>query len=394
MKKQYHILGFILLVIVSCGSPKKKAVDTEPKRDIPQEQLQSFLRHHESVFKSNFAATEVPGAAVAIVKDSSIIYMKGFGLKEIGKPDSVDVNTVFRIGSLSKGFTSVMVSLLVKKGLLSWEDRVVDYVPTFKLQDTAQTRRIRLKHLLSHTTGLPKQSLIEMIEDGKTLDEMILKLKKLPVEGVEGITFNYQNVTYSIVQKIIEKKTNKTLQQWIKEEIFTKAGMKHASMSYEELMAEPNKSMPHVRHGDEDFVIREIHSNYYQTAAAGGVNASISDMAQWLLILLGNRPDIVPPGSLDFIFTPYIYHDELSYFDTWTGVTKSGYGMGWRIWEFHGRKIISHGGSVNDYKTELAFDPQSKIGVCFMFNAQNYYSRVAIPNFLEMYYMYEELIKD
>ncbi len=392
--KKIYLISVCWLLIVSCGSPKKKVVDEGPQRDIPKEQLQSFLLHHESVFKSNFGATEVPGAAIAIVKDDSIIYMKGFGLKEIGKPDSVDVNTVFRIGSLSKGFTSVMVSLLVNKGLLSWEDRVVDYVPNFKLQDTAQTRRIKLKHLLSHTTGLPKQSLIEMIEDGKTLDEMILQLRKLKVEGIEGITFNYQNVTYSIVQNIIEKKTNKRLEQWIKEEIFIKGGMKHASMSYEELMAEPNKSMPHIRHNDYDFVIREIHSNYYQTAAAGGVNASISDMAQWLLILMGNRPDISPTGSLDYIFTPYIYHDELSYFDTWTGVTKSAYGMGWRIWEFHGRKIISHGGSVNDYKTEIAFDPQSKIGVCFMFNAQNYYSRVAIPNFLEMYYMYEDLIED
>ncbi len=393
--KRFYLISICFLFLASCGTKtKKEVVKEEVKRDKKKEQLQSFLSHHEQVFKTNFGATECPGAAIAIVKDSTVIYLKGFGLREIGKPDSVDVNTVFRIGSLSKGFSTVLVSLLVKKGILNWEDRVIDYLPYFALKDTAQTKRIKIKHLLSHTTGLPRHSLIEMIEDGKTMQEMIVKLKKLKLEGEEGITFNYQNVTFSIIQEIIKVKTNKTIEQWMKEEIFSKANMKHASMSYEELMNEPNRAMPHVRQGDDEFVIREIHDKYYNTAAAGGVNASITDMAQWLQILLGNRPDITPKGSLDYIFTPFITHEELSYFDNWSGITKSSYGMGWRIWEYKGRKIIGHGGSVNDYKTELAFDPQSRVGICFMFNAQNYYARVAVQNFFEMYYMYEDMSRE
>jgi beta-lactamase class C len=389
--KRIYIVIFVF-ILAACNAPsKKQSVRKNLKKQQDSVQLVTFLQHYEAIFKSSFAATECPGAAIAIVKDSSIIYLKGFGVKEIGKPDPVDVNTVFRIGSLSKGFTSVLVALLVHKGILNWNDRVVDYVPYFKLQDTAQTRRIQIKHLLSHSTGLPRHSLIEMIEDGKTMQEMIPQLKKLKLEGKEGEVFAYQNVTFSIIQEIIFVKTHKHLEQWMEEEIFTKAQMQHASMSYQALMQEPNKAMPHTLHENNEFKVRQIHDKYYNTAAAGGVNASIADMAQWLLVLLGNRPDITPKGSLDFIFTPFIQHEEVGYFETWSGITKTAYGMGWRIWEWNGKKIICHGGSVNDYKTELAIDLENRIGICFMFNAQNFYSRLAVPQFLEMYSMFQDM---
>jgi beta-lactamase class C len=392
---KYLYILTLSFIWVACGVPAKKqsAQKNVEKKQQDSLQLAIFLNHYEAVFKSNLAATQCPGAAVAIVKDSSIIYMKGFGIREIGKPEPVDVNTVFRIGSLSKGFTSVLVALLVQKGILNWNDRVVDYVPYFELKDTAQTRRIQIKHLLSHSTGLPRHSLIEMIEDGKTMPEMIRKLKKLPLEGKEGEVFAYQNVTFSIIQEIIFAKTHQPLEKWMQEEIFNKANMQHASMSYDALMQEPNKAMPHILNGNKDFEVRQIHDKYYNTAAAGGVNASITDMAKWLQILLGNRPDITPTGSLDYIFTPFIHHEEVSNFERWSGITKTGYGMGWRIWEWNGKKIICHGGSVNDYKTELAIDPENKIGICFMFNAQNFYSPLAVPNFLEMYAMLKDLQK-
>jgi beta-lactamase class C len=390
--KKISFTSCILFLLIACNAPaKKENTDADLAKKRKQERLDKFLHQYEAIFKTNFATTEVPGAAVAIVKDSSIIYMKGFGIRELGKPDSVDVHTVFRIASLSKGFTTVLVSLLVQKGILKWDDYVIDYLPDFELKDTAQTKRIQIKHLLSHTTGLPKQSLIEKIEDGETMEQMMPQLKSLRIEGKEGEFFGYQNVAFSIIQEIIRIKTNKSMEQWMQEEIFSKAGMKHASMTYEALMNDPNKALPHIKNDDKDWEIRPIHDKYYNTAAAGGINASISDMAQWLLVLLGNRPDITPQGSLDYIFTPYIYQQELGYFENWTGITKSAYGMGWRLWLYHGRKIIYHGGSVNDYKTEIAFDPENKIGICIMFNAQNHYSRAAVPNFLDCYDLYESM---
>lgn len=398
MKNLLSII-LVLALLNSCQTSEKKkdksSTIASNQNDVSNKseskELKIFLQHYEDIFKTQFYGSRCPGAAVAIVKDSSIIYLKGFGIKSVNSSDSINVNTVFRIASLSKGFTAVLVSILVDRGILNWNDKVVDYVPYFALKNPEQTQRIQIKHLLSHSTGLPRHSLIELIEDGQTMEQMIPKLKRVKLEGKEGEFFGYQNTTFSIIQEIIKIKTTKSLEQWIKDEIFLKAGMKNASMSYQEIMDESNKSMPHERKSNGEWKVREIHSNYYNTAAAGGINASISDMANWLLVLLGNRPDITPPGSLDFIFTPFINHEGLNYFESWSGVTKSGYGMGWRVLEYHGHKVVCHGGYVNDYRAEIAVDFNSKIGVCFLFNAQTPYSNIAVPNFLETYYLYEEL---
>ena len=380
--------GLCLFISTGCTytPPKQTPAPAPQKKD---DRLSCFLQYHESVFKTNLAATGCPGAAMVMVKDTSVVYIKGFGVKEVGSTDSVDVNTVFRVGSLSKGFTTVLVALLVQKRILHWEDKVVSYIPTFELKDKEQAQRIRIKHILSHTTGLPRHSLIELIEKGQTMQEMIPKLKRLKLEGKEGEFFGYQNVAFSMIQEIIFIKTHKTIQQWMQDEIFTKAGMQHASMSYEELMKEPNKAQPHEKSNSKEYAAVPIHDKYYNTAAAGGINASITDMGKWLQVLLGNRPDITPKGSLDYIFTPFIKHEGSNYFDTWSGITQSAYGMGWRILQYHGKKLICHGGFVNNYRAELAIDPESRVGVCFLFNAQNYYSGVAVPNFFDMYYMYE-----
>lgn len=384
---------FLLLLTFGCSRSEKNIIPSGPTKE-KNEKIEAFLHHYEHIFKINFAQTGAPGAALVIVKDSSIIYQKGFGLKEMGKPDSVGVNSVFRIASLSKGFTAVLTSILVQKGILSWEDEVVKYLPEFELKDPAQTKRIKIKHLLSHTTGLPRHSLIEMIEDGKTMQEMMVKLKKLDLDSTEGTVFNYQNVTFSIIQLIIEKKTGRTIEDWMQKEIFDKAGMNRTSFGYDAIIGEEDKCLPHEKGPNKEWKVRSIHDKYYQTAAAGGINSCISDMGKWLIVLLGNRPDIIPPGCTDYIWTPFITHDSLSYYDEWSGITSSSYGMGWRIITFHGKKIICHGGNVNDYRGEIAFDPESKIGVCFLFNSQNYYSMTCVPNFFETYYLYEELMKD
>jgi len=391
LSKRWYI--FLVLLIISCGKPDKSIIQSTPAKE-KDEKLQTFLTHYEHIFKINFAQTGAPGAAVVIVKDSSIIYQKGFGLKEIDKPDSIGINTVFRIASLSKGFTAVLTAILVQKGILNWEDPVINYIPEFELKDPEQAKRIKIKHLLSHTTGLPRHSLIEMIEDGKTMKEMIPKLKRLDLDTTEGTVINYQNVTYSIIQEIIVRKTGRTIDDWMQKEIFDKANMNHTSFGYDAIINEPDKCLPHEKGSNKEWKVRSIHDKYYQTAAAGGINSSISDMGKWLIVLLGNRPDITPKGCTDYIWTPFITNDSLRYYDQWSGITSSSYGMGWRIITFHNKKIICHGGNVNDYRGEIAFDPESKIGVCFLFNSQNYYSGSCVANFFETYYMYEELMKD
>ena len=386
-----RIIGvFLMSVIFSCGKPaevKQKLIETDSSES---NNLAVFLNHYEHIFKLNLGVTGCPGAAVAIVKDTSVIFMKGFGEKELGKNDPVTENTVFRIGSISKGFASVLTAMLVDKKILSWEDRIVDHVPYFELRDTAQTRRLRIKHILSHTTGLPSQSLSSLIEDGEPLPDMIVKLKKLKPDTVEGTSFAYQNVAYSIIQEVVVSKTGKEYNEWITE-IFKKAGMKNASITYDGLMNTADKSMPHIQKKNDNWEVKPIHDKYFNVPAAAGVNASISDMAQWLKVIMGNKPEVIPKKSLEFIHTPYIVHDSLNYFQQWVGISSAGYGMGFMIMQYQGHKIVWHSGTLNDFKSLIAFDPEEQIGICILFNAIVPYYKIAIPEFFEMYYMYKEM---
>ena len=368
---QFIFCLFILALPYSCGKSKLQEKTKEDQKETKDESLQLFLQSYESLFKTHFNATGCPGAAVVIVKDSSIIFMKSFGIKEVGKPDSVNTNTVFRIASLSKAFSAVLTGILVEKKLLNWNDKVISYLPDFELNDTGQTKRIEIQHLLSHTTGLPRHALGEYIEDGMALPDIMKKMKKVKLEGEEGKFFAYQNVAFSVIQEIVKSKTNKEFIDWMREEIFKKGNMKHASITYNEFINEPNKAIPHDGKNKE-YVPVPIHANYYNVAAAGGINASISDMAAWLNILLGYRPDIVSKQTLDHVFTPFIEmnkekdEDRVEYYDVWDGVQHSYYGMGWRIIQYNNRTLIHHGGFVNNYRSEIAIDRGNKIGICIL----------------------------
>ena len=139
--------------------------------------LRALIAEFDQFFSDSMLGSQTPGAALVIVKDSVIVFQRGYGLKAANKVlDSVGTNTVFRIGSLSKGFAGVLTGILVEEGKLAWDDRIVRYVPGFALSSPGQTGQIQLCHLLSHTTGLPYHAYTNMIEAGYDIRELIIAI--------------------------------------------------------------------------------------------------------------------------------------------------------------------------------------------------------------------------
>lgn len=362
-----------------------------------QPSISIFVEHFESHFKTKLNTSGCPGAAMVIVKDSSIVLMKSYGIKEIGKADSITAHTMFRIASLSKGFTGILASIMVEQQKFSLEDPVIDYIPSFQLNDTGQTKRVKIKHLLSHSTGLPEHTFGEMIEDGKSLDDMLKKLKKVPLKSEEGKLFAYQNFTMGLMDKVFRSASGKNFNELIRSEIFDKAGM-HATTTYEDMVNAKDVASPHdeQRNG---FKVREIHDKYYNVAAAGGINASITDMSKWLMVLLGNRPDIASEKVLDRAFSPLIdmnaghESENKSYYQYWDGVNNSKYAMGWRVIDYGNRKIYQHSGNVNSYRSEIAIDRKNKIGFCILLNAPVGITSTITPEFFNFFDFYNEMNK-
>lgn len=352
----------------------------------PNPPLEEFVAKYDRYFAEQMARTGTPGAAMVIVKDSQVVFQRGYGLRAVGAPDSVSTNTVFRIGSLSKGFAGVLSGILVSQGTLRWDEPVKQLVPAFRLRDRVQTGRIQLWHLLSHTTGLPYHAYTHLLEQGYDIPTLMrTRFPVVPLAWKEGGTYSYQNAVFCVVEEMMKAATGQTYQTLLNEKIFRPAHMRTASCDYASMNGTVDKALPHVpvRGGWRPDIIT---SHYYNATAAGGVNASIADMGEWLKVLLGQRPEVVSTATLDEVFRPVVKTGrERRIFPQWIGKDDASYALGWRVLERGGDTILYHSGSVNGFRAEIALNRRDGIAVCMLFNACTPIGRDCVPAFFDQW---------
>lgn len=352
----------------------------------PNPFVQQLLAQYEEEILKLQSKTRTPGVAIAIVSDTTTLYLNAIGLKTAGTSDSLDVHSVFRLASVSKCFAPVLTGLLVEDGLLAWDDPVVKYVPGFALKSKSHTDSLTLRHVLSHTTGLPYHTYTTLVEDGVDLSFMLEKLRDIDLIGKPGEVYSYQNVAYSVIAEVIRAVTGKSYEQLMYERIFIPLHMRDASISYDSIMANPNVAQPHLlwRKGWKPTTIK---NTYYNVAPAGGINASIADMAQWLKALLGTRPEFIDASTLNEIYAPAVRAKSKNRnFRKWIDRADSHYAMGWRVLNFREDTLLYHGGYVRGYRSEIAIDRNNRIGICVLTNGPGKLVDNSVPIFFSMYF--------
>ncbi len=362
---------------------------------IVQEQLapewQRLRDQYEAFVRRSMSDEAIPGVAVAIVKGDTPVLLKGFGVKQAKTSDSVSVHTVFRLASLSKGFAPVLASILKQEEKLDWDDRIIDYVPDFEVNSKEHTQNMSIRHILSHTSGLPRHAYSNLLNQGWYYDEILPKLKRVKPTHPLGVYYNYQNVVYSLIGDVIKEATDTSYAELLEKRIFEPAGMYDATATFDGILETPNVALPHWYFRGKGYDAIEIARNYYEVIPAAGVNASIADMACWLQVLMGNRPDIISQEQLDDIFQPHV-EVNLREMRDWNGsLRRAWYALGWRVLDMHDRTIIYHGGFVNGYRTEIAFDPKDKVGIVVLSNAMSNFIGQSAPHFFDLY---REMMKD
>jgi len=387
-----RILSFSLLIaaaIIGYLAFTDAKPDPEPPKPVPDdaewvmdESMARYLAEFEETFKAGMNEKKIPGASIVIVKDGRVVFQKGFGVRENGKPQRVNEHTVFRLGSVSKGFASVLTGVLADEGIVSWDDPVTNYVKDFQLYDPGQTDRVRIRHLLSHTSGLPRHAYTNLVEDGLSMDRIIPRLREVPLIAKEGEQLAYQNATYSVIEKVLENQTESDFNTLLQEKLFKPLSMDHASSTYEGIREAENRALPHV------YVSRSrgrapisISRKYYNAVSSGGINASASDMGKWLLMLTGHHPEVISEESLNKLSEPIATLNNRRFSRHWDDVNRSYYGLGWRVLDNHGQKIVYHGGYVNGYRSEIAFSPEDGTGICILINTSSSYPLEVIPGF-------------
>ena len=341
-------------------------------------------------FNKSIDAGIIIGAGVSIVHGDSILISDGFGKRTIDKRASIDGETIFRLGSISKGFAGVLMASLQGEGKLDWEDRVVDHLPEFQFGDSIHTKKIKLSHLLSHTTGTPYHSYTNLVEAGVPVEKITERFKDLKPISSPGTMYSYQNAMFSLSQEVVKKVTGQEVNTLLENKFFIPLGMTSVSMEHTALVSAENVALPHAKR-HKKWRSLPLTDKYYNAVVAGGINASALDMAKWMRFLLGHHPEVLQPKTIEQVFNPFIgINNNNKYYQRWPNHEKSYYGYGWRIHalknEASQRKktIWHHGGSVNNYRNEIALYPEDDLGICVLFNGNNRLAKTVIPDVYEI----------
>jgi beta-lactamase class C len=379
----------IIIVFYSCfdiNSPSSiKTVQENLEVDTSPEAM--AIKKYAGIFKTEFDSNKTVGASLAIIYNGKVVFLKNYGVKIVGTTDSVDEHTIFRLASVSKGFAGVLACLLEQDSILSLNDKIIDFLPGFKLRDSLNSGKLSIKHLLSHTSGLVPHAFDNLIEEGVPYSVILDELPTVEISAPPGQLYSYQNVIFSLLDTIAYLKTGKRYGFLIEKNIFRPLRMRNASVGAGVFLKKhQNVAMPHIWDGSR-YVTLMPNEGYYNLLPAAGVNASIIDMCKWMIALMGYKKDVLNKDILKKIETPLVETPlKRSYTQSWGRIEKKEYSLGWRIYTYKGRKIIYHGGFVTGYKAEIAFCPEDKVGLVFLENSPNQLASMCVPGFFNIWF--------
>ena len=342
------------------------------------------VRQVEAMAQQLVANQRVPGLAMAVVHNGRVLSARGYGITDVKAAEPVDGHTVFRLASLSKSFAGTLTGMLVNEGALRWDSKVVRYLPEFRLSDPNAAQNITVADLLSHRVGLPHNAYdreLEAYTDYRTLTH---KLASAPLKCQPGTCYGYQNIAFSLVGDVVFAATGDFYSQEVQRRILKPLGMNDASLGLEGIQSSARWAKPHVR-GRGGWVSVRPKSTYYQVAPAAGVNASASDMAQYLLAHTGYRPDVLPAPLLATLHQPLVSTPTEIRGSSWrrTRLNSASYALGWRVYDYAGERVVFHGGAVQGYRGLIAMLPDRDFGVALLWNSESSVPSGLLPTILD-----------
>ncbi|HKP70075.1 MAG TPA: serine hydrolase [Pyrinomonadaceae bacterium] len=342
-------------------------------------QLPASLNGFDAYAEKAMKDWEVPGMAIAIVKDDKIVFAKGFGVRKIGETTPVDEKTIFAIGSSSKAFTSAALATLVDEGKIKWDDRVSKYLPDFETYDPYVTRELTIRDLLTHRSGLERG---DNLWYGTELsrDEILRHVRYIKPSWSLRSTFGYQNLMYLAAGQIVAKVTGSSWDDVVTQRIFTPLGMRASSTTISSFKNGDNIASPH---GTFDGKVQAIAWRKIDNIGpAGSINSNVVDMAQWLRLQLGkgtydNKKVFSAATSNEMHMSQTVMRLEGAYNIFYPQAHFLNYGMGWFLSDYRGKKLVEHGGAIDGMRAAVAMLPEEKVGVVILTNMNG--SIIPIP---------------
>ena len=375
-----RLLSLALLISVFAVHAESPAATNAPASIAP------LIPQLEDYVVKAMQKTGVPGVAVAIVYQDKVVYLKGFGVRKAGEPAPIDSDTVFQLASVSKSIASTVVAVLVSQHKVSWDDRIADIDPDFKLSNASVSEKVTIRDLLSHRSGLPTSAGDELETLGFSRPEILHQMRLIPLVGEFRKSYAYSNFGFTEGGIAPAKKVGEPWEALSDDVLFKPLGMTSTSYRWSDYRDNANKAAIHV------FVDGKAVPRYLRNpdaeAPAGSASSSIRDMAQWVRLQLAvgkfNGKQIIAADALEETHTAQIQRGV----SPATG-KPSSYGMGWGVdHDSDGRLIIGHSGAFAlGAGTTVQLSPSEHLGIIVLTNAEPTGFAEAVANqFLDLYH--------
>ena len=347
--------------------PAQSHTNTET---LPAARVQGTLADYQRWLDRLAERNAVAGLATAVVIDDKVVFEHTIGYADAATQQPVTPDTVFRLASLSKAFATAVTGLLVDDGKLSWDTKLVDVLPYFKLKDMQAASEATVADILGQRLGLPPNTYDNMLEGDIPYEELVRKLDEVDLVCGVGQCYGYQNVAFGMIGDVVLARSGDFFYRLVDKRIFYPLGMTTASYGRAALESSDSWARPH-RPSAHGWIPFEPSETYYRVAPAAGVNASLHDMEKWLIAQMGGRQDVLPTSLLDVLHTPGIATPSELRATPWRSarLTDAHYALGWRVYRYAGETLIFHAGAVAGYRTMIGFFPKYNAGVVTLWNS-------------------------
>jgi CubicO group peptidase (beta-lactamase class C family) len=332
----------------------------------------AILADLDAYVAKSLAEWKGAGVAIGIVRDDSLIYAKGFGVREVGKPERVDDRTVFAIGSNTKFFTAVAAGMLVDDGKLALDDKVTKHLPWFQLHDPWVTREFTLRDAMSHRSGLGRRGDPLWYGTPYSRDEIVRRVRYLVPNQAYRSDFGYQNIMFLAAGQVIAAAAGKSWDDVVRERIFAPLGMSSSSTSVREIATVANLARPHTLRSTEARPTPIPYRDIDNVAPAGSINSNVQDMARWMRLILGGGSlegkALLKPSTLAELTAPHTVATRIVADTLFPSRHFSLYGLGIGLSDLHGVKVLQHTGGIDGMLSYVAMVPERRLGIVVLTN--------------------------
>jgi len=308
----------------------------------------------------------MPSLSVGIVKGDEIVFMKSYGHLKNGEKEKADEHSIYGIASLSKAFTTACLGMLVDEGKLKWTDRVVDHLPYFELYDKDVSNRMTILDICSHRAGLATfdGDLLWYATD-YSREEIVRRIRHLPLKQEFRSEYGYQNIMFITAGEVIKAVSGMSWDQFVQERIFKPLDMDRSYTSFKDIDLKDNMTTPHLK-GEPIF-----HLSYDNSGGAAAIHSNVDDLTNWIKMWLNDgkagQKTLLSEDAINEIHGQQTVL-KVGNFDKGNGVHFKGYGLGWFLLDYNGKKVIRHGGGLPGYISQIALVPEEDLGMIILTN--------------------------